>query len=124
MTYMRTCDACGRKVDANKLKSVREQFRSETIARGTPGLVKNYYKSVWLCPRCRFLRKLSIVIAIIVDIPYFILWAHIIGNSSSIILFIIFGVILNPLTVMPLFMGLFRIATKCDTLFKTDFHSK
>lgn len=118
------CDACGKIVPKEKLKDVEEQYKSETISRGTPGIVKNYYKIVRLCPRCRFLRKLSVVLGIIAGFIYLMFWVMLNEHFKlGPVLFIIWA-LLNPLVFGVLFIMVFRVITKCDTLIKTDFHSK
>ena len=122
--FMEECDACGRNVPKEKLKVVEEQYKSETLAVGTPGLVKNYYKEVYLCPRCFYLRKLSVLLGIIFGFFYSFLWAMFKERFDPGALLTIIWALLNPLVFGALFIMVFRIVTKCDTLIKTDFHSK
>ena len=123
-----TCDACGREFPKNKLKLVKETYKSETISRGTPGMVKNYIWYVHLCPRCRFLRKFSYVVGIIIAILYWYPWMMLIDGRLlghlptilNVIKFIVFGLVLNPLAVGALAALCFRIVIKCDTWVKYD----
>ena len=118
------CEACGREVPKADLKAVDEQYKSETIARGTPGMVKNYYKTVYLCRRCRFMRKFSIGVGIIFGVLYLFLWTMLMSRYNLKGFLFVLWIFLNPLVVTILFILLFRVVTKCDTLVKTDFHSK
>lgn len=109
---MKQCDACGRSIRQDKLKPIEEQFKSEPV---TSGLVRNYYHTVYLCPRCRILRVVSILIGIIGGFLYGCLWANI--KSDKTILIILFW-LFNPIVIGVFTMALFRVITKCDTLDK------
>lgn len=117
------CDACGRNVSREKLKAVKEQYHGEIISRGMPGTVKNYYATVYLCSRCRLLRKISILVGILLGGPYWVLWSFLYGVTKY-VLGLIFWVLFNPLVVIIFIIVIFRVLTKCDTLIKTNFHSK
>lgn len=117
------CDACEREVPKYKLKTVREQYDGEVIARGTPGMVKRYYATVKLCPRCRILRKVSIAVGAILGFAYLLLWTFLYQFLIHWTLFILW-VVFNPLVITVITIAVFRIITKCDTLVKTDFHTK
>lgn len=122
--YIEECEACGRKVPRTKLKYVEEQFKGEKISYGTPGLVENSYKLVLLCSRCRFLRKLSIVLGIVVGFMYLMVWTLFYEQFKPGAIVTIIWALLNPLVFGVFFIMIFRVLTKCDTLIKTDFHSR
>ena len=117
------CDACGRKVPREKLKAVKEQYHGEIISRGTPGTVKNYYATVNLCSRCRLLRKISILVGVVLGGAYWVFWSFLYGVTKY-VLGLILWVLFNPLVVIIFIVVIFRLLTKCDTLVKTNFHSK
>lgn len=117
------CDACDRKVPREKLKAVKEQYHGEIISRGTPGTVKNYYATVNLCSRCRLLRKISILVGVVLGGAYWVLWSFL-YEVTKYVLGLILWVLFNPLVVIIFIIVIFRVLTKCDTLVKTNFHSK
>lgn len=117
------CAACEREVPREKLKPVKELFHGELIARGTPGMVKNYYATVKLCSRCRLLRKVSIFVGVVLGCAYLMLWTFLYELVTHWTLGVLW-VVFNPLVIAIFVIFIFRVLTKCDTLIKTDFHDK